>query len=378
MNTTSDFDNDHYVCLCALSNIFSFKCVEGRELFDNFDSPQEIFSLGRRQLLDLMGPAGAPFVDAILKPETLLWAKDELKWARSRGIRLIGLGEEAYPRRLAECPDAPLMLYYKGSADLNVEQVLAVVGTRRATFYGRDFCRKCVENLALCENKPLIVSGMALGIDECAHVSALDAGLTTVGVLPCGLDEIYPHSHYALASRILEKGGALITDFARATDTQPYTFVRRNRIIAGMADATLLAESYDPGGGLITARLAHSYGRDVFAVPGRNTDKSFEGCNRLVGSLTASIVTTPGTIPSAMGWAIRGRRRKKRDPELFRADDNPVKSAIMTLLTDKQPLSVEEIVETTQLDVATACTNLLELEISGRIVAIPGGKYELR
>ena len=378
MDTCNDFDTEGCISLCALSNIFSFNCAEGRALMDEFNDISRIFSLSRRQILDYLGPSGERFADAILKRETLLWARDEVRWARSAGIRLIGLGDGAYPWRLAECSDAPLMLYCKGPADLNAGSALAVVGTRRATYYGKDFCRKVVESLAFCQKKPLIVSGMALGIDGCAHTAALDAGLTTIGVLPCGLDEVYPHQHRGLASRILESGGALITDFARATGTLPYTFVRRNRIIAGMADATLLAESFDPGGGLITARLAHSYGRDVFAVPGRNTDKSFEGCNRLICSLTASIVTGTGTIPSAMGWAASRKRLPKQDPELFRADDTPVKSAVVSLLADRSPLSVEEIVEATELDVATLCTNLLELELSGRLVPVQGGKYGLR
>ena len=204
---------------------------------------------------------------------------------------MLGIGQPGYPRRLADCGDAPLLLYVRGAADLDATHVLAVVGTRKATWTGRDQCRRIVENLAELEEKPLIVSGLALGIDGCAHEAALAAGLPTVGVLPCGPEAVYPRQHQALADRMLERG-ALVTDFARGIAPEAYTFLRRNRIIAGLADAVLLVESYQKGGGLITASLAASYNREVYAVPGRPTDASFEGCNRLIAAQEAVLVGT--------------------------------------------------------------------------------------
>lgn len=363
---------DRFVSLCALSKVFAYKCTVGRQLVDHFGSPEAVFRAGRRDLEAVLHHGGI-FIDQLCDPALLDWAAEEREWAGRYGIRLLAYDDPAYPRRLGACSDAPLMLYYKGTADLNPDRALAVVGTRKASWYGRESCRKIIGRLGELNEKPLVVSGMALGIDGCAHGAALEAGLPTVGVLPCGLDEIYPRQHRELARRVLASG-ALVTDFARGTQPMALTFLRRNRLIAGMADATLLVESYRKGGGLITAALAASYEREVFAVPGRLADASFEGCNQLIARRDATLAADADAIPLALGW-ISARQQRVRVP-LLRPDDTPARRAVLRCLQERAPLSAEELAGCTRLDARAVNLLLLELEMEGRVMA-DGSKFFL-
>jgi len=361
---------DRYVYLCALSKVFAYKSAVGRQLAEAFGGPEGVFRTPRHILAAALHQ-GEAYLDQLFDPALLDWSADEVAWARSYGIRLLGFDDPAYPRRLTACSDAPLMLYCKGPADLNAPRSLAVVGTRKATWNGRESCRRIVGRLADLNEKPLIVSGLALGIDGCAHDVALESGLPTIGVLPCGLDEIYPRQHRELARRILEKG-ALVTDFPRGTSPVAYTFLRRNRIIAGLADATLLVESFHRGGGLITAALAASYQREVFAVAGRMTDTSFLGCNELIARQEATLVPDADTLPLSMGW-ISARQQRVR-PSLFRPDDSPQRREVLRQLEARAPLSVEEVASLAHLDPNAVNLLLLELELEGRVVA-EGNKF---
>ena len=299
-----------------------------------FEGPEGVFAAGRDALSDVLR-GGSEYVDKLCDPALLEWAADEVAWAQRYGIRLLGLGEADYPRRLAECEDAPLMLYCKGPADLNAPRAVAVVGTRKATWQGRETCRRLVENLAELDEKPLIVSGLALGIDGCAHEAALASGLPTVGVLPCGLDEIYPRQHREMARKILERG-ALVTDFPRGTAPVAFTFLRRNRIIAGMTDATLLAESFV--------------------------------------RQEATLVADERTLPAAMGWAAPLTRVRR--PSLLRPDDPPMRREALKLLESRTALSADELAALMRVDAREANILLLELELEGRVVA-DGSKFLL-
>ena len=355
---------DFYVYQCALSKIFANRFDAGRRLLERFSSVYEIFSMGEAALRELM-PGGEQYINEILNPANLEWAQAEVDWAASCGIELLTLGSTLYPQRLKDCPDAPLVLYSRGGADLNAQHVVGVVGTRRSSYGGRENCRKIIAKLAENPIKPLIVSGLALGIDGVAHISSLDMGLQTVAVMPTGLDEIYPSRHRELADRILAEGSSLVTDFPRATTPMTYTFARRNRIIAGLSDAVLLAESYVPGGGLITARLASSYNREVFAVPGRMSDPSYEGCNKLISENVAHIVHDTDTIEKEMGW--KPSRRRKRGQVLFHDDDTPAKKAVLEMLRQRAPQTLEEIVREVGCSMRELAPELLELEMDGRI-----------
>ncbi len=358
-------DSDLSVYYCALSRVFAYKCAAGRHLLETFGGPAAVFAARREELAAALRH-GDDFIDQLLAPALLEWARRECEWARSAGVRMLGIGQPGYPRRLADCGDAPLLLYVRGAADLDATHVLAVVGTRKATWTGRDQCRRIVENLAELEEKPLIVSGLALGIDGCAHEAALAAGLPTVGVLPCGPEAVYPRQHQALADRMLERG-ALVTDFARGIAPEAYTFLRRNRIIAGLADVVLLVESYRKGGGLITASLAASYNREVYAVPGRPTDASFEGCNRLIAAQEAVLVPDEEALGLALGWRVL--RRASRRPSLLRPDDPPLRRELLLILAERSPATMEELVAWTGLPARDISVELLDLELAGRVVA---------
>ena len=364
-------DSDNLVCLCALSKVFAYKSAVGRQLIDAFGGPAAVFAAPRSALRDALNHADE-YVDALTAPGLLEWACTETEWAAAHGVDLLPCGSARYPFRLAQCDDAPLLLYCKGTADLNVPCVLSVVGTRKATWYGRTTCRKLVERLAGLPVRPLVVSGLALGIDGCAHLAALEAGLQTVGVMPTGLDEIYPRQHRDLAARIVEHG-ALVTDFPRLTAPAAHTFIRRNRLIAGMADATLLAESFARGGGLITVSLAESYGRDVFDVPGRLTDLSFAGCHEIIRNNIAQIVTDADSIPLAMGW-LKQPARSGRQPG-FRPEDSALKRTLLALLGERGTLSADELSSLTGQDAGTISVALFELEVEGRVAAEFGNKY---
>lgn len=354
-------ERDPVVYWCALNRVFAEKSDAGVILAGMFPRIEELFSLDAGKLLEIM-PRGEKYVSRLKDPRLLEWAEKEAEWARRYDIRLETFISEGYPSRLKECPDPPLMLYCKGPVDLNPERVVSIVGTRRASFYGRSSLQKIVEAMSRYDVKPLIVSGLALGIDGAAHQAALELGLPTVAVLPTGLDEIYPRKHRELAAQILDDG-ALVTDFPSRTLPERHTFLRRNRIIAGMSDAVILVQSYAKGGGLITASLASQYDREVFAVPGNMDDPSFAGCNNLIYSNGAVIVNSPEAIADTMGWC----QRVAAEPELFDNFCTATGSSILALLKENGPLSLEDIVAISGKLSRELMPEILTLEMNGRI-----------
>jgi len=366
---------DFSVYAVALSRIFAFKCREARELIRIFTSPEKIFIASRESLTEVMG-SGKEYIEQILNPKVLDWAAREVSWCLSNGVKLLYIESKAYPSRLRECCDAPVILYARGDANLNPERSLAIVGTRKSTFYGRNRCRHIIGELARNRAAPLIVSGLAFGIDAAAHIAALDTGLETVAVLPTGIDTIYPLQHRELASRIVRQG-ALVSDFARGTQPMPLTFVKRNRIIAGMADATFVAESFAKGGSLITATQANSYDREVFALPGRVDDTPSEGCNNLIERNIAHIVTSGASIERVMGWDLVAPKSKLYEPCLFEEDDSPQKIGVLKYLNESGASDVDTISAQCRIPLCELSPTLLELEMSGRIISVQGRKYAL-
>ena len=361
------------LCAVALSKVFAYKCMEGRQLITAAGDPQEIFRMAPKELSGMVG-GRQEIISAIRDHGILKWAEAELEWCEQYGIRALYIEDPGYPRRLAECCDAPLILFCKGGIDLNPERALAVVGTRKATWAGRTACIRTVKGLSCIQPRPAIISGLAYGIDAAAHTAALEAGMPTIAVIPCGLDTIYPTRHRDLAARIATTG-AVVTDFPRGSAPQTAHFIRRNRIIAGMADATLLAESFAKGGGLITTSLANSYDREVFACPGRVTDESFEGCNRLIFNTQARLVINADDLSSSMGWGAADRLpEKKRDATLPFLEDE-TRGMILKCLERESPMDFERIMELTGMDFRTLSALLMVLEINGSIVSLQGRKY---
>ena len=300
------------VSAVALNAIFGNEPKFSHRLIDALGSAEAVFALSDQERRDLFGPYNG-LADRV-GPAALDAAQEELERLSGRGYQFLDIFDEGYPAALRECPDAPLLLYVRSATParelFGKRPAVAVVGTRDQSLYGRECCQRILRALCEAPSKPLIISGMAIGVDITAHAAALNGGLPTIGVSPVGIDEVYPRRHTAFAERLCATPGcALVTDYPPGTAPAPFTFLRRNRIIAGLAGATILVESRLKGGGMITARLADGYGRDVFAVPGRIDDLRSQGCNLLIREQLAAPVTSPELLPAALGLGRLGRRR---------------------------------------------------------------------
>lgn len=306
-------------------------------------------------------------------------AEAELEFCQKHGIQPLPMNDDRYPARLRECDDAPLMLFYRGNADLNQLRVVNIVGTRHCTVYGKDIVSRFVSDLKLLCPQVLIVSGLAYGIDICAHRAALQHGYETVGVLAHGLDQIYPPRHRETAVQMVSQGG-LLTEFFTQTNADKVNFVRRNRIVAGMSDACILIESAARGGGLITARLSRDYNRDVFAYPGRVGDEYSEGCNNLIRSNGAALITSAQDFVDAMGWGTDARlseaRQKGIERQLF-PSLSPDEMQVVGALQKQNDQQINMLSVKLNLSIARLTAILFEMELKGVVKVLAGGTYHL-
>ena len=297
---------------CALNRIFGYEPRISQELIAHFGSAAPVFSLSEDELFGIFGPGNRHRTE--ICTEALDNAAAELDRLERRGCRFISCTEEAFPALLKECPDSPAGLYIRSSSPVEeiflTRPAVSIVGTRDISLYGKEWCPKIVEVLANARQRPTVVSGLAIGVDVTAHLAAMGYSLPTIAVLPTGIDSVYPLRHSTVADKIAaEPGCALISDFPPGTSPEKQNFLRRNRIIAGMSGATILVESKLHGGGMITAQLAHSYGRDVFALPGRVEDLRSQGCNELIRTKVAEPLSSLPLLPEALGLGCYNRRR---------------------------------------------------------------------
>ena len=363
------------VAMLALSRVQVPQLALIRELLETVGSAKELLENGDN-IGDIV-PGASPRLHQLLCDRSLVeYAEREMEFIESKGIKLICYGDVAYPCRLAECADAPLVLHSLGNADLNARRIVSIVGTRHASEYGKALCENFVADLARFAPGTLIVSGLAYGIDVCAHRAALKAGLPTIGVLAHGLDRIYPGAHRATAKQMLENGG-LLTEFMSGMEPFPSNFLQRNRIVAGMADATVVVESASKGGSLVTASLALSYDRDCFAFPGRVNDQYSQGCNELVSRNRAALITSAYDFVEAMNWeaATAKKSAEERQTELF-PDLSPDETAVMTALRDSSDgLQVNQMVVQLNMPINKLLPLLFEMEMKGLVKAVAGGCY---
>ena len=308
--------------------------------------------------------------------EALHRSAAEMEFITKNNIRALTLNDDDYPRRLSECPDAPIILYYKGSADLNQLRVINIVGTRQCTTYGQDLIRLFISDLRTLCPDVLIVSGLAYGVDICAHRHALDNGFETVGVLAHGLDQIYPHHHRDTAAVMTRQGG-LLTEYMSQTQALPNNFRQRNRIVAGMSDATILVESAYKGGGLITCRIAQEYGRDVFAFPGAVGMPYSEGCNKMIRDNTAALITSAHDFMESMGWAESPPHTPPVEGELF-PDLSAEEQLIVDALRQSNDLQLNLISVKTNIPISQLAALLFQLEMKGIVKPLAGGTYHLK
>ena len=332
---------------------------------------------------DIRGIApGAPqrVVDALADVEAARRkAEGEMEYAMRTGVKTLVWGCEGYPRRLVQCEDAPLVLFFRGTECLDSRRVVSIVGTRRCTAYGQDCVRSLVRRLAGLCPETLVVSGLAYGIDICAHREALEAGLDTVAVLAHGLDNLYPPRHRDTADRMLMHGG-LLTEHPTHTNADKLNFLRRNRIVAGLSDAVVVAESASHGGALVTARIARSYDRDVAAFPGRVGDEYSEGCNNLIRDNKAMLITSADDLVNAMGWQddaqLAVARREGIERTLF-PELSTEEQAVADILMKDNDLQLNTLSAATGMAVGRLAAVMFSLEMKGLVKCRAGGVYHL-
>lgn len=350
--------------------------VNAKRLIAYCGGVEAVFKQTKKSLVKIPG-VGEVLASEIANNTVLDKAKREVDFVEKHRIKALFYLDPEYPERLRQCDDCPIVLFIKGNESLNLNQskIISVVGTRSITDYGKEVCENLIESMAVKGHNPIIVSGLAYGVDLCAHKAALKFGLPTVGVLGHGLDTIYPKTHRSVAKDIIGKG-ALVTDFPSGTSIDPKNFIKRNRIIAGLTDATLVIESATEGGSLITADIAISYSREVLAVPGKVGMKYSTGCNALIKSNKAALVETIEDIEAQLNWDIPGVAAKPQQRVLFHQ-----LSADEQLVVDALKENGQEIIDVlcfkTKMPMAKISSILLNLEFAGVVKCKPGKLFTL-
>lgn len=362
----------------AFSQIKGIQAATARRLMERAGGVDGFFDSSTRLLWDRIGSQKSYCTDAS-RDALLEIGRREMEFCASSHARPLFMTSDDYPRRLLECDDAPAMLYALGDCDLNSTHVVSIVGTRRATAYGQRVAAELVEGLAAKLDGLLIVSGLAYGIDVAAHKAALQAGVLTAAVVAHGLTTIYPADHRDVAARIVKNGGAIVTEYTSKAQVHRGNFLARNRIVAGMADATVIVESEEKGGAMVTASIATAYNRDVFATPGRVTDRYSAGPLRLVATNRAAMIRNADDLISLMNW--KEKDSAKAVPEL------PFKKSVESLggeqrkivdyLRTHQRATVNDMVEALGMPYAVLSARLMELEMDDMVTALPGSAYSL-
>lgn len=370
---------DEITCAMALTRISNFNFQTALSLYLELGSAQAVYE-HRNDIGDVVADCSPRLIEALKDwSEPMRRAETEIEYMQKHGITALTMSDERYPQRLKECPDAPIVLYYKGSADLNRRRVVDIVGTRHCTAYGQDLVRRFMKGLRELCPEVLVISGLAYGVDICAHRQALANGYETVAVLAHGLDTLYPPRHRDTAVEMLSHGG-LITEFMSNTRADKVNFVRRNRIVAGMADATILVESAAKGGGLITTGIARSYSRDVFAFPGAVGAPYSEGCNNLIRDNGAALITGAADFVKAMGWeddtVLRKAETAGIERQLFPNLDTD-EQRIVSLLQHTNDLQINIITAKTNIPINRVTSLLFQLEMKGVVRPLAGGMYHL-
>jgi DNA processing protein len=364
--------NENKIYELGLSFINGIGSINAKKLLAYVGSAEGIFNEKKQNLIKIPG-IGIQLAEEIENKEIFRKVEDELKFIDKHHISIFFYLDKEYPQRLKHCEDSPIILYYKGTANLNQSKILSIVGTRKATQYGQENCKSLISDLVSNGHQIIIVSGLAYGIDVAAHKAALKFEQETIAVLGHGLNTLYPAAHRKIAHEIVKKGG-LLSELPTSAQLDPAHFVKRNRIIAGLADATIVVESANKGGSLITAQIANSYNRDVFAYPGRIGDKYSEGCNHLIKTNQAALIESAADIEYLLGWEMK----KKNEPvqsQLF-VELTPEEELIVNILREKGKTPIDELAIMVNMQVSKVSSILLKLEFSGTVISYPGKLYD--
>lgn len=349
--------------------------INARKVIAYSGGIEAFFKEKKQNLLKVPG-IGNHIIQKLDRDSALREAENELRFIEENNIEVTFYLEENFPQRLLNCPDSPIILYYKGNVDFNASRVLSVVGTRKATEYGKENCNKLIKALASHVEKTIIVSGLAYGIDICAHKAAVKYNLPTLAVVGHGFHMMYPAQHRKYVEEIIQSGGGIITEFTSKSIIDPRHFVRRNRIIAGMADATLVMESARKGGSLTTAEIANSYNRDVFAFPGRVGDVYSQGCNHLIKTNQAHLIESVADLEYILGWENDDSKKDAFQAKMF-VELSSEEELLISLLNKEEKLGIDMLSVKSNLPMSRVSSLLLKMEFEGLIRALPGKIYSL-
>ena len=356
----------------ALTLIPGVGDINGKKLVAYCGGVEAVFKEKKAALMKIPG-IGLFTVNKIQNHKSLKRAEEEIRFIEKFKIKPLFYTNPDYPARLLNCEDGPLMLYYKGNANLNAKRVVSIVGTRRASNYGRNICEQIVSDLKAKDI--LIVSGLAYGIDSCAHRKSLDCDMETIGVLAHGLDRIYPAQNRKLAERMLVQGG-LLTEFLSKSKPDRENFPKRNRIVAGMSDAVVVVESDKRGGAIITAGLGNSYNRDVFAVPGKVGDDGSRGCNLLIRTNRAALAENGNDIANFMGWDDDKPALTREQPQLF-VNFSEDENQLLETIREAGEISIDQLAIKSGMLSSKVAAALLNLEFEGAVQSLPGKRYRV-
>lgn len=346
-----------------------------QKILDIIPSEQDFFSIPEKELQSLLHTK-VKMTEYTYRQEQLEKAHKECEFIIKNNIDITYFSDTNYPTRLSHAQDAPILLYSKGNCNLNASKIISIVGTRHATTYGKNFCDTLIKELKELIEDVIIVSGLAYGIDIYAHRAALEHNIPTVAVLAHGLNTIYPATHRKDAVEIIKKNGLLITDYKSTDNIHPANFVARNRIVAGLSDCTVVVESAEKGGSLITAGIASSYNRDVFALPGRANDTYSRGCNKLIRNNSASLITSANDLVSAMRWNTINTQKDSRQMQIF-PDITPEEQRIIDYLQQNHETHINILCNALAIPMSQLMSTLIELEFKSLIISLPGAKYTL-
>ena len=357
--------------LLALLKVDGVGDIVAKKLLNHFATAENIFKAKANQLESIDG-IGRVLIKNLKDKTVFNLAEAELKFIKENNINCLFYQDEKYPDRLKHCIDGPILLFTSGTIDFNNRKVISIVGTREITSYGTEFCKKFIEDLAPLN--PIIVSGFAYGVDIVAHKVAMDLGLQTIGVVAHGLNQVYPKVHKKYVAK-MEQNGGFMTEFWSNSNPEKENFVKRNRIVAGISEATIVIESAEKGGSLITANLANDYNRDVFAVPGRTSDKFSQGCNNLIKTQKAHLLTSAADLIYILNWELKQDETKVIQKQLFVSLENDEQKIYDYLQKNGKQL-LDVIALDCDFPVFRISSILLNMELKGVVRPLPGKLFE--
>jgi len=358
----------------ALTEVANIGCVQAKILVQHFGNAENIFK-AKQSTLEKIEGIGTIRANCIKTFTGFSNADDEIRFIEKFRIKPLFITNQDYPQRLLNCYDSPTLLFYKGTADLNSSKIVAIVGTRNHTEYSKKIIDQFFDELS--GQHILIISGMAYGVDALAHKAAVKNQLSTVGVLAHGLDQMYPPEHTALAKDMLKNSGGLLTEFRSKTKPGKHHFPTRNRIVAGMSDATIVIESGVKGGSMVTADLANGYNRDVFAFPGKVTDNKSAGCNYLIKTNKAMLLTDGQQLLEIMGWEKQSQKSKVKSQKEIFVELSSDERIIVDILNEKEIVHIDEINLRSGLSNSAIAAAILNLELKNVVNGLPGKMYKL-